>query len=263
MGKLKSTLLQWASSAGFEPYRTRAALKNVGAFFREYRTFVKESSELRSDWPIELRPGSFNDRNDAGGVASGHYFHQDLLVAKRIFERQPGRHVDVGSRIDGFVAHVAVFREIEVFDIRSITSNVENITFRRADLTDLDPQYSGYCDSVSCLHALEHFGLGRYGDPIDSAGHVHGLDKLYEMLKPHGILYLSLPIGRERVEFNNQRVFSLSRVESMYTPKFDLMEFSYVDDNGDLHESVRFDELSRSSNLEYGCGIFELKKKTL
>jgi len=50
------------------------------------------------------------DRFDPGGDASGHYFHQDLIVARRIFERDPRKHVDVGSRIDGFVAHLAVFR---------------------------------------------------------------------------------------------------------------------------------------------------------
>jgi len=56
------------------------------------------------------------DRFDPGGDASGHYFHQDLIVARRIFERDPRKHVDVGSRIDGFVAHLAVFRQVEVID---------------------------------------------------------------------------------------------------------------------------------------------------
>jgi len=61
-----------------------------------------------------------DDRFDQSGTASGHYFHQDLLVASRIFINNPEKHVDIGSRIDGFVAHVASFREIEVFDIRSL-----------------------------------------------------------------------------------------------------------------------------------------------
>ena len=52
------------------------------------------------------------DRYEAGGVASGHYFHQDLLVAQWLNAANPQRHIDVGSRVDGFVAHVAAFREI-------------------------------------------------------------------------------------------------------------------------------------------------------
>ena len=65
------------------------------------------------------------DRFEESGAARGHYFHQDLLVAQRIFDSAPARHVDMGSRIDGFVAHVASFREPEQRDLR------ENLPFER------------------------------------------------------------------------------------------------------------------------------------
>src|SRR5206468_2089715 len=48
------------------------------------------------------------------GVAGGHYFYQDLWAARRIFDHRPDRHVDIGSRIDGFVAHVLTFMPVEV-----------------------------------------------------------------------------------------------------------------------------------------------------
>jgi len=51
------------------------------------------------------------ERGVVSGSASGHYFHEDLLVARRIHKRNLRRYIDVGSRIDGFVAHVASFRE--------------------------------------------------------------------------------------------------------------------------------------------------------
>ena len=66
----------------------------------------------------------------------------------------------------------------------------------------------GYCDSLSCLHAIEHFGLGRYGDTIDARGYEHALTHLAYLLEPQGTLYLSTPLGRERVEFNAHRVFA-------------------------------------------------------
>jgi hypothetical protein len=65
----------------------------------------------------------------------------------------------------------------------------------------------GYCDSLSCLHALEHFGLGRYGDPIDPSGFERGLCNMASLLTKGGIFYLSVPIGIDRVEFNANRVF--------------------------------------------------------
>ena len=51
---------------------------------------------------------------ESAGESQGHYFHQDLLVANQIFLNSPERHIDIGSRIDGFVARVAAFREIEI-----------------------------------------------------------------------------------------------------------------------------------------------------
>ena len=85
------------------------------------------------------------------GTMSGHYFHQDLFIAKKVFNENPNHHVDIGSRIDGFVAHLAVFREIEIIDIREQNSKVSNILFRKADLMQLPDDMVNYCDSISAL----------------------------------------------------------------------------------------------------------------
>ena len=113
-------------------------------------------------------------------------------MARRIHERQPERHVDIGSRVDGFVAHVAAFRPIEVLDIRPMDAGVPNITFRQADLMSPPPAMLEYTDLLSCLHAIEHFGLGAMA--IRSVeGHVKGLDSLHALVRKGGTLYLSCP----------------------------------------------------------------------
>ena len=124
-----------------------------------------------------------------GGSLSHEYFRQDLHVARLIFNANPEIHVDIGSRVDGFVAHVASFREIEVFDIRPITQTVPGIKFKQADFMDPDSAIYSYCDSVSCLHTLEHFGLGRYGDRIDPEGFVIGFQNIVRLLKSGGTFY--------------------------------------------------------------------------
>ncbi len=58
-------------------------------------------------------------------MAGGHYFHQDLWAAKKIFKRRPMTHVDIGSRVDGFVAHLLVFMPVTAVDIRYLDSNIE------------------------------------------------------------------------------------------------------------------------------------------
>jgi SAM-dependent methyltransferase len=127
----------------------------------------------------------------------------------------------------------------------------------------LPPEYISYSDSVSCLHALEHFGLGRYGDPIDPDGHLKGLAALSRLVRPGGVLYLSVPIGPDRIEFNAHRVFSVPYLLGLFREDLDVLAFSYVDDDGDLHENVPLDgdASAASFGCTYGCGIFELTRR--
>jgi len=253
---------QVACTIGLDPRVTLRSSRSVGWFIRDLRAF-KRASAGRGEFPFGNLYPCLADKTSESGDVSGHYFHQDLLVARRIFARSPARHIDVGSRLDGFVAHVASFREIEVLDIRPLRTRIANVVFRQADLTQLGPGNNEIADSVSCLHALEHFGLGRYGDAIDPAGHLKGIAGLHAMLRPKGLLYLSVPIGPQRIEFNAQRVFSLSYLIEILEPRFAVEALSYVDDAGDLFENVEVNAEGISTNFGcyYGCGIFELRRR--
>ena len=194
------------------------------------------------------------------GVSKGQYYHQDLLVAGFIFKDNPNQHVDVGSRIDGFVSHVASFREIEVLDIRPQSeSSHKNIKYIKADL--MTSQNIEKTNSLSCLHAIEHFGLGRYGDKIDVNGHIKGITNLVNLLNEGGILYISFPIGSaDQVHFNAHRVFHPHTILSIncIVREMVLLRFDYVDDDGDLHQDVSIDDAI--GRVKYGCGIYTFKK---
>lgn len=203
------------------------------------------------------------DKDDQGGVMKGHYFHQDLFIARKIHEANPEKHVDIGSRTDGFIAHVASFRRIELLDIRPIESTVKNISFRQANLMELPEDLINSTDSISSLHAIEHFGLGRYGDPIDYWGYLKALKNITMMMKQGGTFYFSVPIGPQRIEFNAHRVFSLSYLLSLFESEYSLKSFSYVNDDGDFFEDIALTNERIASNCDctYGCGIFILIKK--
>ena len=201
---------------------------------------------------------------EQAGAAQGHYFHQDLLVAREIFSRNPKRHIDVGSSIYGFVSHVATYREIEVLDIRSVDAHVAGIKFLQADVMKSDSSMRHITDSLSCLHALEHFGLGRYGDAIDVDGWRKGLTNLTNMVKPGGIFYLSVPTGMtQRVEFNAHRVFSIPFLRDVLAEEFRTERLAFVDDSGSLLPDVDpySPEAERSLNANYGCSIWILRKR--
>jgi SAM-dependent methyltransferase len=223
---------------------------------------LKFQKKNNSDFSFGIPYPILGERFSDAGTMSGHYFHQDFLIAQRIYENKPLKHVDVGSRIDGFVAHVAVFRKIELFDIRFQKSTIDNIIFRQADLMSLSNDLIDYCDSISSLHAIEHFGLGRYGDSVDYYGHLKGINNLYKILKKGGKFYFSVPIGKQRIEFNAHRVFGLEYLLKIFRNKFKIDYFSYVDDDGSLHKNVKFNDknIKNSYNCDYGCGIFEMTK---
>lgn len=241
-----------------------ATLLALPRFLHDYHAFRSRLGKC-GDHPFvmgKMYPCLVDDKENSG-TASGAYFHQDLLVANRVFCNVPKRHVDVGSRIDGFVAHVACFRQIEVFDIRPLESKISSLIFRQVDMMkELPADFVGCSDSVSCLHALEHFGLGRYGDPIDPFGYLAGFRNLTALLSRGGTLYLSVPIGRQRVEFNAHRVFSVAYLLRLFKADYELIELSYVDDAGDLSRNVAPtpEEAESSFGCDYGCGIFELRK---
>lgn len=259
----KDRLAHWFGGFGIDVYAFRRGIKGLSTVLDDYQQF-KSQHISTEQFPITFSYPCLGDRFEESGIASGHYFHQDLLVARKIYERSPACHVDIGSRLDGFVAHVASYRGIEVLDIRPITKKVHNIVFRQFDLMKPDGNFVEYCESLSCLHTLEHLGLGRYGDAIDVNGYWKGFETLFSILRPGGTLYLSVPIGPQRIEFNAHRVFSIRTILHMVAGKFDLIEFSYVDDDGDLYENVSLTEdvIESSFNCWYGCGIFELCKIT-
>jgi hypothetical protein len=221
-------------------------------YISEMRRFIDAGGNVTHLYPI------LDEYKEQAGTATGHYFHQDLLVASLIHDANPKRHIDVGSRIDGFVAHVAAFRSIEVLDIRPLTGcGHKSIIFMQANLMSLGSELYEITDSLSCLHAIEHFGLGRYGDPIDPLGHLVGFVNLHKMLKAGGKLYISFPIGRDAVYFNAHRVFKPAEILVWSRGLFDLERFDYVDDRGNLYQEA---SLSNVPDLDYGCGIYTMKK---
>ena len=233
--------------------------KFVKQFLSDYKAFLKAGGEITHTWPI------LYDFTETASVAKGAYFHQDLLVAHKIFRANPKRHIDVGSRVDGFVAHVAAFRAIDVLDVR-VLPNSENhsIRFVQADLMDEASVSKLRSDSVSCLHAIEHFGLGRYSDPINPDGHKIGFNNLLKILEPGGTLYIGIPIGRRNeVYFNAHRIFTPEDILSWPASpgQVELLTFDYIDDQGNLHRN--WDLRANPCLVNSGCGIYTFTKNNV
>ena len=250
-----------------DPFRFARSLRNLPAFVSDWFEFSRaqrKAEVVGFGEGLRLFPQVGERFTEAGSVAS-HYFQMDLYVAQLISERKPPEHLDVGSRIDGFVAHVASWMEIFVLDIRPLKMAIKNITFKQADLMDESFDWESMATgSVSCLHALEHFGLGRYGDALDPLAHEKGLRNLARLVKSDGSLYLAVPVSvNPRIEFNAHRVFSFPHLRSLVEETFEIEDVAVVDDTGQLQRGMDqlSDESSQSWSCHYGCVILTLRKK--
>jgi SAM-dependent methyltransferase len=250
------------NQAGLDPLRLLRSAAGLPAHVRNFFAFRARMPAGQREFAWGAWMPCPGDRFETSGTARGHYFHQDLWAAQRIFKNRPRRHVDVGSRLDGFVAHVAAFRALEVFDVRAQTASVRNVTFRQADLAAEPFRFRNHCDSVSCLSVLEHIGLGRYGDSVDYAGHQKAWAHLHQLLRPGGVLYFSVPIGPSRIEFDAHRVFSLASLSAWFEGTYRLRAFAYVNDAGNLVEPKTWSRADWEKNFgcRFGCGLFELQK---
>lgn len=179
-----------------------------------------------------------------------HYFYQAGWLARRLPEAAPNLHVDVGSSVM-MINMLSAFAETVFVDYRPLPARLENLHPVAGDIARL-PFADASVASISCLHVIEHIGLGRYGDALDTEGSLKAAVELARVISSGGRLYLSAPVGRERVCFNAHRVFDPDRLAGMF-PRMSLVEFSFVDDRGRLHEH-QSPESAQSS--DYACGLY-------
>ena len=115
-------------------------------------------------------------------------------------------------------------------------------------------------DSLSCLHTIEHFGLGRYGDTINPNGHIEGFKNILKLLKKNGYFYFSVPVSKlDRVYFNSERTFQPLRVLE-WSKDLQLIKFDLIDEDGNIFYDRNINDKKTTSKLIYGCGIYTFKK---
>ncbi len=231
----------------------RTALRALPLYFRFFSDLWRY---LRTDSQSRLRlrdlqPQVFN-RTSSTHI-DPHYLYQSVWATKHIQQSGTAHHVDVGSKVD-FVVLLSAVTDVSFVDIRPIEFELEHFHPKAGDITAL-PFDDGALESVSCLHVIEHIGLGRYGDPIDPDGTLKAARELRRVLAPGGVLYLSLPIGATRICFNAHRVYAPEDVVAMFDG-LELLDFCAVTDQRQFVRQATFEEFA---DARYSCGMFAFR----
>ncbi len=228
-------------------------LINIPKYFKFWQSYNKyKKMDNAKDMTITARPILGEDTPKTN--IDHHYFYQGIWAARHIANAKPEVHVDVGSRAE-YVGFLTTITKIKFVDIRPLDAKIDNFENIKGDILNL-PFENNSIDSLSCLHVAEHIGLGRYGDPLDPNGTKKACKELARILAPNGNLYFSLPIGRERLQFNAHRIHDPKTILE-YFPNLELASFNIVDDKGGYMQNADMDSFK---NNNYSCGLFIFTK---
>jgi len=220
-------------------------------FFKDYR---KYRSEYQGNYPIRLLPILF-DRIPVTPF-DPHYTYQAYWATSRIIQNGlPDIHIDISSQVS-YAAQLSALMPVVHLEFRSPSLRIESCSRISGDILNL-PFADNSIMSLSCLHVIEHIGLGRYGDPVNCNGPWRAFSEIGRAMARKGRLFISVPIGKPAVYFNGCYVFNPRDVMEMFSG-FEVCEFSFVDDNGGFNEKGNMKD---AEEMEYALGLFYFQKR--
>ena len=225
-------------------------------FKNDFKTFEQLSANSTHRFSLHWSDRyPFLDERTASTGFDRHYIYHPAWAARVLARTQPSVHVDISSTLH-FCSIVSAFIPVKFYDYRPADLKLSNLSSEFADLLSL-PFQNDTIESLSCMHTIEHIGLGRYGDPLDPDGDLKAIAELKRVLAPGGSLLFVAPIGKPKIMFNAHRIYSYAQITS-YFADLDLKEFALVPDRGALVYQATA-ELAGAQM--YGCGCFWFQKR--
>ena len=235
-----------------DPIRMVRGFVRFRSYFSDWRRYSRmtnaETLKLVNAVP-QLHERTYTTPFDA------HYFYVNGWAMRRIANQPISLHVDIASQTI-FANLLSATVPVLFVDYRPLNASLSGLSTMGGNLLQL-PFANGSINSLSCLHVIEHIGLGRYGDPLDPHGTRKATAELIRVLKPGGNLYVATPVGRPRLCFNAHRIHTAQTICN-YFSELELIEFSGVDDENNFMEQVH---LATFDDCEYACGFFRFARQ--
>jgi SAM-dependent methyltransferase len=228
-------------------------------FARDYFKFkaFHTNTSQRFDLCWKDRYPCLGDKTASTGF-DRHYIYHPAWAARVIAQIRPESHVDISSSLH-FCSIVSAFVPVRFYDYRPADLALSGLTSASADLLAL-PFPDRSITSLSCMHVVEHVGLGRYGDSLDPDGDLKAIAELKRVLAPSGNLLLVVPVGKSKIMFNAHRIYSYEQVIE-YFAGLKLEEFALIPDKAENGGLIRNALRETADAQTYGCGCFWFKRE--
>ena len=236
------------------PVRQRAMRKQFRASFDAFVKAAGRAPRFPAEWSdAEQQPGDATEYT----TFDEHYIYHPAWAARILARTRPAVHVDISSTL-AFCSIVSAFMPVRFYDYRPARLSLGNLTCEKADLLSL-PFADGSVASLSCMHTVEHVGLGRYGDPLDPDGDLKAIAELTRVLAPGGDLLFVVPTGRPKVVFNAHRIYSFDQIRNAFVD-LSLEEFSLIPDDAQTRGLIAHASKETADRQRYGCGCYWFRK---
>jgi ubiquinone/menaquinone biosynthesis C-methylase UbiE len=151
---------------------------------------------------------------------------------------------------------LSAFIPVDFYDFRPAKLNLSGLNSLQADLTNLQFDDESI-ECISCMHTIEHIGLGRYGDPIDPDGDIKAINEIKRVVKKGGSILFVVPVGKPKIAFNAHRIYDPKMIKQLFK-EFKIKQFALVTDKNEFIMDASLEEGARQN---YGCGCFWLIKQ--
>ena len=235
---------------------TKRILKNI-RFRNEFNTFLRLASQKNNRFSVKWRDRyPCLDDNTPNTAFDRHYVYHTSWAARILAKTRPEYHVDISSDLR-FATLVSAFVPIRFYDYRPANLNLDNLILERANITRLCFEDQSIA-SLSCMHVVEHIGLGRYGEPLDYEGDLKAIAELNRVLAIEGDLIFVVPIGQPRILFNAHRIYCYEQVIE-YFRDLKLVEFALIPDHINENGLIKNASQTFADEQSYACGCFWFK----
>lgn len=230
-------------------------------FKKSYKEFIRNNTgESRFEINWNDRYPCLNDNTNYTGF-DRHYIYHPAWAARIIKKINPDLHIDISSSLH-FSTIISAFVPVKFYDFRPAKIILSGLESLRADLLNLDFEDNSI-DSLSCMHTVEHIGLGRYGDHIDYSGDIKAMAELSRVLSFNGNLLFVVPIGNSSIiQFNAHRIYTKDQIiDHFNTLGLQLLEFALIPEDENDGGLVLEPTQNLLKKQKYACGCFWFTKK--
>lgn len=144
------------------------------------------------------------------------YYKETDLFLYSALEKYPISDKEVvilGSEMPWYECICTTFSaKVTTIEYRPVDCHIPGLTVMTPAEFEANPREFDVAVSIS---SVEHDGLGRYGDPIDPEGDFKAMEKIRGVLKPGGLLFLSIPVGSDALVWNCHRIYGRKRLPKL------------------------------------------------